>query len=202
MAKADDLPVFQTKRHHPEMTMDKAETATSSQPSGSDDGSHLDAIQMPDIETDFQDQDGPLEVGEDGQIIDNSPPEQISRDAFFTVFCTAFDLPGQIMRDFKPLGIQPDEKDGARAASDAAYSLLEIYYPSALMPQSETLAHLLILGPFLMGKAMVVRHILAARSAKPVEVPKETSTDVQGADRGDVVGDPGVQDWHIAGQPA
>lgn len=151
---------------------DPAATTAESSPATSDDGAHLDAIRMPEIEgDDREDGDGPQEVGEDGAPIDAGPeePELIDRDAFWIVFQTAFNMPGMLLPDLRPLAIQPAEQGGARAASDATYALLEIYAPGILLPGSETLAHLMVAGPFFLGKAFVVREIIRARKAKPIE---------------------------------
>ncbi|HEV8035810.1 hypothetical protein [Yoonia sp.] len=169
----NDLPEFKTTRQ-----TDSPPLAETSTPSTSDGGAHLDTIRVEEIEQDH-DAAGIVHLDDDGNEIgaDFGPvePEKVTRDGFYVLFRTSFDLPGQIMPDFKPLGIQPTEQGAARAASDALYSLLEIYYPAALLPQSETLAHLLTLGPFLIGKVMVMRAILNARNAPPIEhePPKE-----------------------------
>lgn len=148
--------------------------------STADDGSHLVSLRIPDDDDDGFDDDAPFQVGEDGEPLHSEPPalEQISMSAFWTVFQTAFNMPAMINRNFAPLGIQDSEKEGARAASDATYHLLEIYYPSALMPQSETLAHLMIAGPFFLGKAMIVREIIRAAQARNV-TPRDKSTPEQ-----------------------
>lgn len=148
-------------------------------PSTSDDGAHLDNIRMPEIEDDKDDLDAPILLDDDGnEIAAIVEPEQVTRDAFFVLFKTAFSTPQMFARDFAPLAIQDEEEGAARGASDALYALLEIYYPSALMPQSETFAHLLTLGVFLTGKVMLVRSILAARAAPPEveQVNKEGET--------------------------
>ena len=142
-----------------------------------DDGdtSHLEGFIIPEIEHDDNDQDAPIRLDENGEEI--APvPIQLDQDAFYVVFCTAFDAPGMLMAKFKPMGIQPDERQTSRAASDAVYRLLEIYYPAALMPQSETLAHLMVAAPFVIGKVMIVREIFRADRARPVE---EATPDTQ-----------------------
>jgi len=115
-----------------------------------------------------------------------SPPHQLqnrSPGKRSVVFEHAFAIPGHVAPQWRPLAIQLGERDGARAASDAAYELLEIYYPGALLPGSDTLARLLILGPFLIGKVMVARLIIAQHKrdqiearAKPTEPPPEFKT--------------------------
>lgn len=191
-----NLPTFQTTRNLPNMEEEtRTETMETSSRDTADDGSHLDDIRMPDVEDQGCDPDGPITVDEEGQPIDDGPPEQIGRDAFWVVFQTAFDMPGMMIRDLSAMGIQDDERQGARAASDATYALLEIYYPKALMPQSETIAHLMIAGPFFLGKAMVVREIFRAMRAKPVQQSNQGREDQQPqqtASRAD--------DWYNQGQ--
>ncbi|MEM8578412.1 MAG: hypothetical protein AAGF60_11205 [Pseudomonadota bacterium] len=201
----NDLPAapqFKTTRkaNPPETPIqDQPETTTTT--SGADDGSHLEDLRVPDIEGEAVDPDAPFRVDEDGNPdLPPAAPEQIDREAFWIVFQTAFNLPGQMAAHFKPVGIQDDEKAGARAASDAVYALLEIYYPAALMPQSETLAHLLVAGPFLIGKAMIVRNIIASERARPVREaprPQSASTTPPADAGGDVVA---MNNWVKPGQ--
>lgn len=148
------------------------------QPVGDGGAAHLEAFHIPDIDEDTDDPDGFIDLDENGEALPPAPV-QIDKEAFYVVFCTAFDAPGMLMAKFKPVGIQPDERQTSRAASDAIYGLLEIYYPKALMPQSEVLAHLMVAGPFVIGKVMIVREIFRADRAKSVEeakaAPEETS---------------------------
>lgn len=196
----ENLPTFQTSRNKSNPPSESETPTTSS--NSSDDGAHLDQIKMPDLEDEGPDPDAPIQIGEDGEPIDDAPPEQITREAFWVVFQTAFNLPGQILPDLRPMGIQPHEVGGAQAASDAVYSLLEIYYPSALMPQSETMAHLMVAAPFFIGKAMVVREIIRAKKAKPVQqeqpAPKPESKPAPEPDDMQPKGD----SWHLPGQAA
>lgn len=198
----ENLPTFQTSRSKSSPPPSESETPTTSS-NNSDDGAHLDQIKMPDLEDEGADPDAPIQIGEDGEPIDDAPPEQITREAFWVVFQTAFNLPGQILPDLRPMGIQPHEVGGAQAASDAVYSLLEIYYPSALMPQSETMAHLMIAAPFFIGKAMVVREIIRAKKAKPVKQEQEAQPKPekrQPPEPDDMQQKGG--DWHLPGQAA
>ena len=66
-------------------------------------------------------------------------------------------------------GIQADERKKARAASDAFHRLLEIYYPSALTPNSETLALLFAAAPFIVGKVMVVKDLMRLQKMARIE---------------------------------
>ena len=188
-----NLPTFKSNRSDPK----PLETS-----SAIDDGSHLDEIRMPDLENQTSDPDAPFEVGDDGVPIDAPPPEMVDKDAFWVVFQTAFNLPGQLMRDLKPLAIQDVETQGARAASDATHSLLEIYYPAALMPQSETLAHILVAAPFFIGKVLVVREILRAMKAKPVSQDKHSAQDKPSAQakQKPAQTDAAFEDWILPGQ--
>lgn len=104
------------------------------------------------------------ETGERLDDLDAVPEvQQISKDAFFLTFKHGFGLPGMFMPMWRPLAIQPEEFEIARDASDAIYELLEIYFPSALSPQSETFQKIARAAPFILAKVMVVRAILEER---------------------------------------
>lgn len=172
----ENLPEFKSNRETPPL----AENTTLST---SDDGSHLDSIRMPDLEDAGHDPDAPIAVDEHGVDIPSEEYpaveiEQVSRDGFYELFKVGFSAPAMVMPDFKSVAIQDGEEDAARQASDALYSLLEIYYPAALVPSSETFAHLFVLGSFLVGKVMIVRAILAARAAPPPKKAKPDEADV------------------------
>lgn len=130
----------------------------------SDDGAHLDGFTMPNFDADQIDEDAPIDLGDDLGGAGDPTHELISQDDFWQVFQTAFSLPGAFVPDFAPLAIQPRETSRARIASDGVYGLLKIYYPGALMPQGETLAHLMACTPFFIAKAMVVREIIRAKA--------------------------------------
>lgn len=134
---------------------------------------HLANLQFNDIGDDVADEDAPIDLT--AETVSDDLPEAgdalLSRDQFFSVFKTAFDMPGLFAPVFKPLGIGADEQDRARAASDATYGLLEIYYPAALIPQSQVVAHLLVAGPFFISKAMIVRECLRAARQPPTPPP-------------------------------
>ena len=132
---------------------------------------HMETFRAPDLDLDGGDADDVVTVdpatGEAPQ-----PPvsvDLIGKPAFYTVFKTAFAVPGMVVADLKPIAIQPDEAEIAREASDAVYELLEIYYPSALMPQSEGFARVMRMFPFVAAKVMVVREILTARRMARIE---------------------------------
>lgn len=188
----ENLPSFQTRRKAPDLL---PPTTAETFSKNTDDGSHLDAIRMPDLEDQGHDPDAPITLDEDGNPIDDAPPQQITQEAFWVVFQTAFNLPGQMVPMLAPMGITPEQEQPARAASDATYSLLEIYYPSALMPQSETLAHVLVAAPFFIAKVMVVREIIRASRAKPVPQPEEKRQDQPAK-----APEKPANDWHLEGQ--
>lgn len=165
----------------PEPTTNQPETqaqiGTSTTPT--DDGSHLGSFVMQEIEAGGGGgEDDPIGVGEDGNPLpERVEPEQISQEAFWIVFQTAFDMPAMVISQFEPMAagvaIQQRERDIARACSDAIYALLEIYYPKALLPGSDTVAHVIAATPFLFAKVMIVREIFRARRARDVS-PRET----------------------------
>lgn len=169
---AEPEATFQTSR-------ETTTTETSTSTTATDDGAHLDSIGIDEIEDIDGGVDGVFTIDEDGQRVDpdpfDEPPQQIDKDTFFVVFSSAFNMPGAFVPDLAPLAIKDSETPAARAASDGCYCLLEIYYPKALMPGSETLAHLLAVIPFAMIKVQAMRMIIAARKAPP---PKQPEPDV------------------------
>ena len=138
-------------------------------------GDHLLALRAPELDAGADDWDAVQEADpETGEFPEDMPPEpeQLSRDAFFEVFRMGFDMPGVFSETFKPLGIQEGEEGPCRAASDAVYRLLEIYYPRALMPAGETVALLAAAAPFFIAKAIAFRQILADMRAAKIEAAK------------------------------
>jgi hypothetical protein len=99
--------------------------------------------------------------------------EQITMDAWWVVFQASFAAPMMFGVDFEPVAIQPEEQTSARAASDAAYRLLQVYYPRALIAGSDKLTDLLVAGGFIYGKVMIVKMILQARRAEALEAVNE-----------------------------
>lgn len=165
-----------------------------------DTGAHLDEIRAPEICDDGPAVDDVQPIDkETGELLDAPPPDQIDQAAFFTVFGLAFQIPQMIDPIFKPVAIQPGEKDQARAASDALYSLLEIYYPQALMPGSETIGNLVVVGSFVGGKVMVVRACIQARKLAALEAANRArESDGQGVNANVAQNPPGIADnWHM-----
>jgi hypothetical protein len=161
---------------------------------------------MPDLDDGDADPDAPQDVGDDGEILDPlAEPERMDRDAFWIVFRTAFDLPQYIMPDLEPLAIAPQEESRARGAADACYSLLEIYYPAALMPQGETFAHLMVAGPFFIAKAMVIKAVIESRRQpppRPVQQQQRPANDNAQPQPQQQQGHPETGEWKLPGQAA
>lgn len=135
-----------------------------------DDGAAImDTFRAPEIEGEGRAHDV-IRAGDDpGEVQDENPAsEPMDKTAFWVVFQAAFSVPMMLGSDFAPLAIQSDEKPAARAASDACYDLLSIYFPRALLPVGNTFGLILTAGPFLLAKAMLVRAILADRKAKRI----------------------------------
>jgi hypothetical protein len=131
-----------------------------------DQAARLEAVRAPDIEDDGEAAPDDLrQVDDEGQVIGGAP-ELIGKDAFWTVWQNSFAMPGWFSPRWKPLAIQPDEIEPGRAASDAAYEILEIYMPSALTPQGEMIQRLAVLVPFIFAKAQIARGILAEMKAE------------------------------------
>ncbi len=170
----------------------------------SNDGSHLDHFVIPSIDDVIQDEDAPIDLRMEPDPF--AEPEEtdniMDKDAFWQVFKSVFSIPAFIIPDLRQLAIASEEEREARAASDATYSLLEIYYPQALMPQGEIFGHLMVAGPFFIGKAMIVREVLRSRKAKPVyprneqPQPEEAEQPSEGgADHEPIVVDVDMSDW-------
>ena len=161
MTTTETLPTFTTTRPITKTESSKANKATEADGAFTVDGSHLDSFVIPENDEAFVDPDAPLEIDEAGEVIEPQfEPERLDKAAFFITFKTVFQVPAMFDQDFAPLAIQQEENDQGRAASDAAYDLLEIWYPAALEPNSESITHLLVLVPFLAGKVMMLRMIL------------------------------------------
>lgn len=142
----------------------------------------LQNMHVPDIDPDPAGEDAPQFLDDDGEVIPNGPPpdpEQMTRDAFWGAFHSAFKM-GSVMMPGGPLpelAIQPEEEAHGRAASDASYELLEHYAPSFLREGREQLMLFLTAGSFFLMKARIVKAaILAPRAAPPPAPPQEEDT--------------------------
>lgn len=107
---------------------------------------------------------------------EDETPEPIDKGAFWIVFKAGFAIPGGFLPDFAPLAIQPHEEPPARIASDSIHDLLGIYFPSALLPQSKTLALALGAAPFLIMKVAVVREIMRGRRLAQLDQRRAANT--------------------------
>ncbi len=97
-----------------------------------------------------------------------SEPNMLSEEQFYVMVKHAFAAPQMVSPIFAPVAIQSNEEAPARLASNSAHALLKIYYPAALMPGGETLGHILMIAPFLVGKIMIIRAIIQeARRPEP-----------------------------------
>lgn len=162
-----------------------SETTAETGGASTDSGAHLDTFVIPENDDSFVDPDAPQEIGEDGEpIAPEFAPERLDKAAFYITFKIIFQVPAMLDKDFAPLAIQSGEEDQGRAASDAAYDLLEIWYPAALEPNSESIAHLMIVVPFLAGKVMLLRMILEDKRNTIEHVPTRQPTPEPEANKG------------------
>ena len=97
---------------------------------------------------------------DDDQGDEGQGGHRLSTDDFWMAFQAGFAIPQGFDRDFAPLAIQEEEAPEARAASDATYQLLDIYFPGALTTQNQTLMLLAAIVPFGFAKVQTVRAIL------------------------------------------
>ncbi|NVK16714.1 MAG: hypothetical protein HWE35_21285 [Rhodobacteraceae bacterium] len=142
---------------------------------GDDGPGHMTSFRAPELETEGGGADDVVPVDQEtGEPVAEVPEvEQITKEAFFVAFRHGFGLPGIFMPMWKPLAVQPDEVEIARDASDAIYELLEIYFPSALMPQSENFMRITRAAPFLVAKIMIVRMILEDSRRAKIEAAQQ-----------------------------
>ncbi len=156
----------------------------------------LDSFRAGDLDPAGGDEGAILEASEDGSFgaaEDDVVPASLDRDAFWETWKIAWSLPASIDPALSPLSVQPESEGRERAASDAIHRLLEIWYPAALQPQSETIGLALVAAPVLIGKAMIIREVLADRRARRNAAP------VQAARRPPPPDDGGAPDTSGAG---
>ncbi|AUQ50005.1 hypothetical protein PhaeoP83_01732 [Phaeobacter inhibens] len=183
-------PQFKSNRSTPKAPQAETPEQSGTPSNNSDDGAILDGFVMPDIEAgDSDDPAAPIEVGEDGErlpveVEPEKKPEKISQEAFWFVFQTTFDWPAMLLAQIEPMAakvaIQPEEMAIARKSSDNIYALLAIYYPKALVPGSDTIAHVLHAAPFIVAKVMLVREIFRQRKARDITPPEPAQPPAQG----------------------
>lgn len=136
---------------------------------------HMTSFRAPELETEGGGADDVVRVDEEtGEpVAEVAEVEQITKAAFFVAFRHSFGLPGMFIPMWKPLAVQDDEVEIARDASDAIYELLEIYFPSALMPQSENFMRITRAAPFILAKIMIVRMILEEHRRAKIEAARQ-----------------------------
>lgn len=166
------------------------------------DGSgHMTGFRAPELETEGGGADDVVQVDQEtGEPVDLvAEVEQISKAAFFVAFRHSFGLPGMFLPMWKPLAIQPDEVEIAQDASDAIYELLEIYFPAALAPQSETFMRISRAAPFILAKVMIVRMIFEERRRAKIETIKARQAQFRSVrgnqDAAPVAGSPANDDY-------
>ncbi|MEY8798951.1 hypothetical protein AB9K35_01285 [Leisingera sp. XS_AS12] len=145
---------------------------------GDDGPGHMTSFRAPELETEGGGADDVVPVDQEtgepvADLAEVPEVEQITKAAFFTAFKHSFGLPGLFLPMWKPLAVQDDEVEIARDASDAIYELLEIYFPSALMPQSENFMRVTRAAPFILAKIMVVRMILEESRRAKIDAMKQ-----------------------------
>lgn len=145
--------------------------------SGASGSGHMTNFRAPELETEGGGADDVIPVDEKtgDPVALVTEVEQIGKEAFFVAFRHSFGLPGMFVPMWKPLAIQPEEMEIAQDASDAIYELLEIYWPAALSPQSETFGRIARAAPFLLAKVMIVRMVLEDRRRAKLEAAKQQS---------------------------
>ena len=144
---------------------------------------HLDGATIAEIEGDSA--EGVIQIeGAEPDAPEDHGPEPLDKEAFYQVFKMAFALPASFKTEFAPLAVQPQEEQSARTASDALYELLEIYFPSALTPDSPIIGRLALMLPFVLAKVAIAREIFAARKEAARMAFETSRKQPQGADDG------------------
>lgn len=123
-------------------------------------GAHMEAFRVAEEEADAMDADF-LPVGENGEAMEPLPePDQMSRAAFAAVWTTAWNLPGMMLPEYKPLQITEDKQQPCNEAADALYDLAEMHFPWMLSEQNSTIGAVARLVPFGIVQAGAFRAVL------------------------------------------
>lgn len=102
-------------------------------------------------------------------------PEIMSEEAFLATWRLSWNLPGMMVPEFKPLGIDSEEKgEACDEAGGAVYELLRLHFPRALAIENETFGLIARALPFALMQAGAVRAILAERRRARMEWNKRT----------------------------
>lgn len=141
------------------------------------DATHLMGFSVAEDEPDAADA-GFIPLDEDGQeIMPDAPPEHMPRSAFTAVWTTAWNIPGMMMPDYRPLQITDDKKPASDEAADAIYDLALEHFPGLISQNNATMGAVMRILPFGMIQAGAVRAILIekrkARQSAP-EGPQAT----------------------------
>lgn len=117
---------------------------------------------------------GEAEPEAEGEGADIAPQvEIVDKEIFYsTLFRPAFT--GMALATRVPEAkISKEEEPAAREASDDLYDLLEVWYPSALNPQTGTFKKLCTVGGFLFYKLQVIREAMKERRLAALGEPQE-----------------------------
>ncbi len=147
-------------------------------------------------------------AGEGGAAPDHAPPKLLSKDDFYRMFEMAFHAPNFVLAGRGPfplesLPIKPEERQQARAASDAIYEIAA-ETPALrwlLQPDLPWLQRTIPIVMFLGGKVFAIRTEIRAKRAAPItperapETPPEDAPlrtghdDLMDAAKADIEGD-------------
>lgn len=139
-----------------------------------DEGAHLDAFRVADDEAELTDADF-VTVDESGQAVEVDPePGQMPREAFAAVWNTAWNLPGMMLPEYKPLQITPEKEAPSNEAADAVYDLAEVHFPWLLDAGNSTMGAVLRILPFGIMQAGAMRAILIEKRRAKAEAAAKT----------------------------
>jgi hypothetical protein len=172
--KKQGSTMFTSSRKKPDPVTETApdpvtETAPETSPTIDAGMAALSGVSYDDFADDEPDEDAPKVIGAEPEPEVLPDPEEMTKDAFWQMFKTAFKVASVLpFVGIPELAIAPDEVEHGRVASDAIYDLLKMYVPSFFKRDSEVIALVFAAGSFLIMKAMIVSAVIKARQAQAI----------------------------------
>jgi hypothetical protein len=173
-AKKAASMTFTSSRKKPETAPDPVqdqapETAPETSPTIDAGMAALSGVTYDDFKNEEPDEDAPKVIGAEPEPDALPEPEEMTKDAFWQMFKTAFKVASVLpFVGIPELAIASDEVEHGRVASDAIYDLLKMYVPSFFKRDSEVIALVFAAGSFLIMKAMIVSAVIKARQAQAI----------------------------------
>ena len=142
----------------------------------SDDGAHLDGFRMNDADADADDADF-LDVDDNGAAIALSAETgKMSRAAFSAMWQTAWNIPGMMLPEYKPLSITDEKSEACDEAAAAIYDLAEMHFPWLIEEKNSTIGSIARAFPFILMQAGAFRAIMAQKRRDRIEAMQPANT--------------------------